>query len=277
MNIFNKSALLYSLSSTDRVNDICKPLQNYLGIKCFGYLRLYNDCSFLTLINGHKEYITKHHETIKTQDLHFTDTMKATSEGRPHFLLWPKNHKKLPPILSLLNDHNIWHGLSIYYRHKEYIECFSFAFDKNDACKSQFYLRHFQLLAKFCDYFKIQAKDLIDCSDKNKLAKYQNKFDISYLVELEENRKKFLAEISDKQYYKLVSQSGKLVNLTKRESDCIKIFMQNRTAKEIAATLNISPRTVEHYIESVKQKLEINYKSQLVNILQSNPSKLIEF
>ena len=51
------------------------------------------------------------------------------------------------------------------------------------------------------------------------------------------------------------------------------IFMQNRTIKEIGKHLELSPRTVERYIENVKQKLGVNYKSQLVDIF-SNISKV---
>ncbi len=264
----NKLAISFALQVTERVKEICKPLTEYLGISCFGYMKIYNDCSYIALINGHEAYLQKHHETIQTQDQQFSDNMRKMSYGGPHYFLWPTKYEKLPPIISLHDEFNIWHGFSINYRYQDYIEIFAFAFDKHSDDKSQFYLQNLQFLTKFCNYFKIQAADLIDCNNKNKLAIYKDKFDISYLEEIEINRKKFFDEINKTKSLQLINKNGELINFTKREAECISIFMQNRSMKEIGKHLDLSPRTVEHYLENVKQKLGVQYKSQLVDIFR---------
>jgi len=265
----NKSALLFSISAAERVKKICKPLTDYLGITCFGYHRIYNDCSYLSIMNGHEEYHKKHLETIQTQDPHFLDNIREIGYKEPHFFLFPTKYKKLPPIISLHNEFDIWHGFLIGYRHKEYVEMFCFAFNKDSDNKSQFYLQNSQLLVKFSNYFKTQADDLINSKDKKKLAVYQEKFDLSYIEETYKNKQQLFNESISHQNLSFTNKAGNLVHLTTRESDCISILMQNRSMKEIGKLLNLSPRTVECHIENVKQKLEINYKSQLVDIFSN--------
>ena len=269
----NKLSISFALHSVGRVKEICKPLTEYLGIRFFGYMKLYNDCSYLLLHNGYNDFIRKHMETIRGQDAHFKNEFRNTLADGPNFFLWPIKYKTLSPISSLHDEFNIWHGFSINYRHPEYIEHFAFAFNKNADDKSHFYLQNASLLAKFCDYFKIQVYDLIDCANKNKLAIYEDKFDISCLEKIEIKRKEFFDEINKPNNRQLINQNGDLIKLTKREADCMSIFMQNRTIKEIGKHLELSPRTVERYIENVKQKLGVNYKSQLVDIF-SNISKV---
>ena len=53
-------------------------------------------------------------------------------------------------------------------------------------------------------------------------------------------------------------------NLTKRQLDCLFYLVKGMTIKEIAAMLSLSHRTIEHYIEAIKQKLECNSRSDLI-------------
>ncbi len=54
------------------------------------------------------------------------------------------------------------------------------------------------------------------------------------------------------------------IYLSKRETECVTLLAKGNTAKEIAAQLNLSPRTIEHYIENVKNKLGVSTKSELL-------------
>jgi DNA-binding CsgD family transcriptional regulator len=77
--------------------------------------------------------------------------------------------------------------------------------------------------------------------------------------------------------------------LSPRELDCVFYLMRGKTMKEIAQTLQISPRTVETYLEQARLKLGCTRKSDLVeyglengylnyipeNILNKNISSII--
>ena len=75
----------------------------------------------------------------------------------------------------------------------------------------------------------------------------------------------FLSDITptfDEAQPNIASQS---VNLTSRQADCLYYLAQGMTAKAIASTLQLSVRTVEHYIENIKHKLGCYSRSDLIN------------
>ena len=53
-------------------------------------------------------------------------------------------------------------------------------------------------------------------------------------------------------------------SLTERQIDCLVYLVKGMTMKQIAATLNLSPKTVEHYLEIIKDKLDCQNRSELV-------------
>jgi hypothetical protein len=122
MHIANKSALLFTLDSTNQAQEIVNPLAEYLGINFFGYMTLYNDCRFTLLINGSNEFLTNYFNLIKEQDPHFIKEFRSTLDNGPNHFLWPTKYKIMRPVVSLHSEHDIWHGYSINYRHSEYIE-----------------------------------------------------------------------------------------------------------------------------------------------------------
>jgi DNA-binding CsgD family transcriptional regulator len=52
--------------------------------------------------------------------------------------------------------------------------------------------------------------------------------------------------------------------LSKRQLQCAKFLLEGKTAKEIAALSGLSNRTVEHYLDNLKNKLRCNNKVELV-------------
>lgn len=55
--------------------------------------------------------------------------------------------------------------------------------------------------------------------------------------------------------------------LTQRQADCVSGLMKGMTIKEIAHQLQLSARTVEHYLEAVKLKLNCNSRSQIISAI----------
>ena len=52
--------------------------------------------------------------------------------------------------------------------------------------------------------------------------------------------------------------------LTKRECECVFLLIRGKTAKEIAALLSLSKRTVESYIENIKNKMDCQNKAEIL-------------
>lgn len=59
-------------------------------------------------------------------------------------------------------------------------------------------------------------------------------------------------------------------NLTKRELEALENVVLMGNVKGAAKAMNISPRTIECYMEHIKTKLKLQYKSQLNKIYIEN-------
>ena len=91
------------------------------------------------------------------------------------------------------------------------------------------------------------------------------------------------SEISDKldyvitQFYKIISHSisksakktelkhtNLLKQLSKRELQALKLFLQGYTISQVADVIHLSPRTIEMYLQKLKEKLHCESKSELI-------------
>lgn len=62
-----------------------------------------------------------------------------------------------------------------------------------------------------------------------------------------------------------LNTNGSILNqFTSREEDCLYYFLRGASIKEIGKQLKISPRTVEVYIQNLKDKLHCSKKSKLI-------------
>lgn len=52
--------------------------------------------------------------------------------------------------------------------------------------------------------------------------------------------------------------------LTSRESECLFLLIRGKTAKEIASLLSLSKRTIESYIENMKNKMNCQNKAEIL-------------
>lgn len=61
-------------------------------------------------------------------------------------------------------------------------------------------------------------------------------------------------------------------HLTKRQMDCLYYLVKGMTIKQIANTLNLSPKTVEHYLDAVKVKLKCRNRTELITTALQMPA-----
>lgn len=63
----------------------------------------------------------------------------------------------------------------------------------------------------------------------------------------------------------MLSKFSAKKNLTQRQYDCLYYLARGMTIKEISHELKLSSRTVEHYLETVKNKLNCRTRSELID------------
>lgn len=83
---------------------------------------------------------------------------------------------------------------------------------------------------------------------------------LSFLSILNQKDKKILDYLLSCQIKDYDSQ----LKLTQRETECLFLLIRGKSAKEIARFLEISPRTVEEYIEHIKVKMNVSTRHQII-------------
>ena len=110
---------------------------------------------------------------------------------------------------------------------------------------------------KFIEFFKIQANDIIYGNRRENLATFTNNLDFTTINN--SNDISFIESLKEKSFN--VSMSGVLSKLSNREIECIKFIVKGFTIKQIARELQLSPRTVEHHINNIKNKVGLTTKA----------------
>lgn len=64
--------------------------------------------------------------------------------------------------------------------------------------------------------------------------------------------------------FSLKISDSSLVPITKQQTECLKYLAMGLTQKQIGNTLGLSQKTVEHYLDAVKLKLNCHTRSELI-------------
>lgn len=57
---------------------------------------------------------------------------------------------------------------------------------------------------------------------------------------------------------------------TRREAECMALLLKGKTVTTVAATLSLSPRTVEFYLKNMKIKVRCRTRYELIEIVQNS-------
>ncbi|STX51763.1 LuxR family transcriptional regulator [Legionella busanensis] len=56
-------------------------------------------------------------------------------------------------------------------------------------------------------------------------------------------------------------------HIRQREAECLFYILKGKSAREIGPILNLSPRTIEYYLNTLKDKLNCKKKSEMINMV----------
>lgn len=273
LNENNFSAYEYQVSVAPQFLAICEPLFK-LGIKWFEYLKIFNDGGHLRLMNN-LDYCRTYLSTIKNAGIFFTEqAIIAQNNGQHSYIMNDLNQfdKNKDPIVFLLHDFDIWNCYKIYKTSHQFIECYTFSLTRNEVHAGQLFLNYPFIFEHFTHYFNERASDLIDCRSKRKLAYYEQNFNFNKISQdnlLDQKIEQFFRRTQLKK--KLLKRKDENIILSKRETECLEFLALGMSIKEIGRTLDLSPRTIEFYLNNVKSKAGISSREVLLsNFIKSN-------
>lgn len=242
------------LTSYHEVDEIIAPLKDFFGITSFVYQKNFDDGSEIRLSNqpAWMHYFYEHELYKKS---FFERPPSEFSKAR---LVWAglTIHN---PILEKAREFNIDHGITFVEPCVGGCEFFFIGTTVDHPQARAKCLSNLDLIERFLDYFREKAQSLIEQAAKQKII-IPNKFIQAptwFGVE-EVNRDAFLNRLMP-------------IDLTARQLDCVRLLVKGYSMKMIAQELNISPRTVESYVEQIKVKTQTYSKGELVKFLLKMP------
>lgn len=270
------SYIKYIESIQNQLAGVIQPLKENYNLN-FGLTRIYYNGNYFDL-RPEISFLTFHYENdLMSQGQFFLTELNKSTEKKNYISFWPS--EPIDPYLKWLYDSDIWQGFEIYFKNTEYLEIWTFATSRESPDIKNFYLNNIALLKEFIFYFKEKTFPLIKYLQKKDMpfsesyADFFKQKDTSFFQNLQENQI-FKDSIKVKKYYLFNDKPESY--LSNREVQCLHYLAQGKTSKEIGAILSLSSRTVESYLEHLKNKLNCAHKSQLISTFLQSSIKFID-
>ncbi len=239
------------IKEASKVKALCRPLQDCLNISLFSYASIDQDGVFVNLTNAPDELEPYLARKYYLNDPHILHPRLLRSGS----LLIPVNFN--PEYMQkIFTESKMAHLLLLMLASENRAEFFFFGNRKGEKASSIFSFGSSELLYHFARYFRREAKPIIERHRREgfnmKKAKgktfLENNFS-SPLLRKEPRIQRFL---------------NLMMPLSNREMQCLELFKAGKTAQMTGSILGLSQRTVEHYFEHIKQKLNCYTKTELL-------------
>lgn len=271
LNNKNQKAFTFNLEVGARLREICSLFINTYGITGVCYYRYYKDGKILrlgTIDEWTKKYFeyqfynSESNEYPELMQLLRRDEHKIIQVGQP-----------IDTKTEVLYELGIWNSCGTFKKLSDSIEGFFLAGDKNNSKIIDLFLNKRELFNHILLFIKYQLKDILN--DKQclietavSLSGFFDSQNISGSLLNEDHLENELFEDTKIEKYFLNTQNGD-AELSRREYQILQSISEGKTSKEVARILNLSPRTVESFIQNTKQKLNCYSKSELIILFQS--------
>jgi DNA-binding CsgD family transcriptional regulator len=242
--------------SVSRVRHLTKNFCQQLAITVFGYVRIYDNgmVSWVTTCPDQDRFLVESDELSRNPLVNDRNLLK---EG----LYIDTYNRQFPGCEEFYRQRaklfKMDHGMVLVRHQKDYIEtcCFSGLSAKRPLY--QLFMNEQALFKTFMEHFTNQL-------DPRLLAILSQGILITDLKEesnlLEENA---LYLSGDRAILLDACGWKNLLTLSKREKQCLVLLKDGHTYRAIALALGLSERTIEHYLESVKNKLNLETRTEL--------------
>ena len=249
---------------TERLEKAFSHLLSAFNISFFSYEKYIKNRGLLHLSNN-ANWTQFRHDT----GLWDCSTLKTETKNLiiriPKYYAWcGKKPKPNHTLYNALYTHNIWYGISRYFKTENEIEIIRIGSSIENPLSESFYLENIGDIEKSFDHFKKENLDI--------LYNYEDivPIDLPYLWK---NKPTENTQFNNSKDRFIVSYDGKIIPLTPRETDIGYCLVRGYTSKKTACHLGISQRTVEFHINNIKLKTGLHFKSQLVSALNGIHTK----
>lgn len=262
----SKLILSYQRKVYKDVSEICKPLFDEFDITFFSQTRAFHDGQFTSLMNTTdltEYYLDRKYPIYLSQGKGITLNTGIYIAANLENPFQQKMHQELKKIF------NVDHMIHLIEKQNDYDDMYTFATTPENYKMINQFINNLDIIKHFILYYKDKSASLIKKTNK---VRYGSEYFSSptastsgTTIQNKHNHKNCLKNMVIKKIH-IPTQTGE-VSISQREFDCLKYAVKNLTLKEIAKFLNLSPRTVETYVNNLKYKLKCDTRTQLIDIV----------
>lgn len=245
-------------SGVDRVRKITGDFCAQLNLTLFGYVRVYHD-GRLGWVTSNAEHDRLLIESGALVNDPLVDTAQGLKEG-PY--VWCHG-RTFPGSAAFYRDRarlfKVDHGLILVKHQKDFLETACFSGSLADKPLYTLFMNEVALFDSFMEHFKQELNSPL----------------LSLLHEgllISEMKERYgtpsIDWIDSPLRLELAKRCGckELLTLSSRERECLALLGSRLTYQEMAKTLNLSVRTVEHYLEAAKNKLGLETRAEMLQM-----------
>ncbi len=239
------------------VQEICNPLFEKFDLAYFSYGKIHADgtCLALTSSPEWSGYLIENQKNVKF----VSPKPKAHVQVDDIISLW--EGRATPDTMKFFTGLGFYHPIMFVAMGDGYTESFSFASKHDSAQSIESYFNNLVILRKFCAYFRKVADKLVKEANKQENLLVLGEKSLAY------NLDDYISQDEFAGFEIINVRIGKAtIAITERQRQCLDYLSKGLTAKEIANKMGISPRTVETHLGHVKDKFNVNFKSDLLKI-----------
>jgi len=256
------------------LSEICCPLNN-LDIVYFHYIKSFMNGSRISLSNN-ENWVKHYYDNQYYHSPAIDKTPKNNTNGN---YFWDRMPNSL--IFQVLKKKfDIANGITLVRKNKTSCDFYYFAARVENTKIYDIYLNHFQLLERFIFYFLDKASHVIKSAEQHPIIlpgilpssheSLQNSKD-DLLSPSAPSIKNFVEQTTIRQYR--FHENKHDFQLSAQQFECVSRLLEGKNIKDISRELGLSPRTVENYIFTVKEKMNCSRKIDLITKLRELLSK----
>lgn len=228
-------------------NKYCKPFD----IFHFIYIEIFYSGK-VDVISNNRSYV----EVYLEKQFPFSSELNLMIDSSPLnenlFFLWPKEvNEQLPKMLEELA---ICNGITLFEKNENSLQTFAFATDQFHDGLVNFYINNLRTLKRIKNQFSLEYQ-------KENIHPKETFF-IPPIIKTESiGNNDFPCEVP---FNNILKINGRLFSISDSKMKILIQLANGKTSKEVAATLKISPRTVEKQIELLMTETNIHSRSLLI-------------
>ena len=260
------SAFSFNLDLNNKIKEVCAPLEGFWGITLVAYRRFYLKGGLLYLFSN-LDWMKYSFNNECWYSSSFLNRLKYLVGESSFYYLWPEKPDKGDKVYCELYEHDIWNGVIVYKKFADCIEAYAFAsVDKKNVKAIYIYLFEKEVIERFILYFKDKLFPLVLPVQSQILIPYK----LDFFSELPKKNyyDEYVKETDVKNFY--IRHNSEDIKLTKRQEECLSLFVQHKGVKEIGGILGLSEKTVEFYLRKIVQKLKCQTKRQLIFLYKNH-------